>query len=109
MPHDPLRKTKDSLEQLKRRTYKTATPTIFGSMYFYIFGFTKGGKTVIWGPYYSSLEADRDLATLDDGEVFELETRDVHRATREIKSILMQRGGNPDEILRSVLHKKEVD
>jgi len=78
-------------------------------VYFWIFGFTRGGKTVVWGPYYNAKEADRELTTLEDGEVFDLDTRDVTRATREIKAILLQRGGDPDEALKRVLHKKEVD
>lgn len=107
--HDPIRRVKESLERLKQKTYRTATPTIFGKVYYWIFGFTKGGKTVVWGPYYDVKEADRDLTTLDDGEVFDLDTRDVTRATREIKAALLQRGGDPDEVLKRVLHKKEVD
>ncbi len=109
MAHDPLQRTRDYLERLKRKTYKAATPTIFGGVYYWIFGFTKGGKTVIWGPYYAPKEADRDLAMLDDGEVFDLSTRDVTKATREIKAELLKRGGDPDEVLKRVLHKKEVE
>lgn len=109
MTHDPLRRTKDYLERVAQRTYKTATPTIFGNMYYWVFGFTKGGKTVVLGPYYSTQEADRELSTLDDGEVFELETRSTARATRAIKFELIARGGDPDESLRRVLHQKGLE
>ncbi len=105
---DPIQRTKDYLERVARKTYKTATPTIFGNVYHWVFGFTKGGKTVVWGPYYSDIEAARSLTCLDDGEVFELDTRNVTKATREIKAALLKRGGDPDEALRRVLHGKEV-
>lgn len=111
---DPLQRTKDSLERLKRDTYKTATPTVFGSAYFWVFGWTKGkddepGKKVVLGPYYSSTEADRELAMLEDGEIFELDTRDVTRATRIIKAELLSRGEDPDDVLKRMLHQKGLE
>jgi len=108
MRYDPLQEQQKRLERLAQRTYRSATPIVFGQTYHYVFGFTKEGKKVIWGPYYDAREAERDLTTLDDGEVFDLDTRDITRATREIKSELMQRGEDPDEVLKRVLHKKGV-
>jgi len=95
-------KDKRSLERFKENLYKT--PTLPNQLYHWVFGLTKGGKKVVWGPYYTATEADRVLSTLDDGEIFELSTRDVTRATREIKSDLMKRGEEPDEVLKRVRH-----
>ena len=106
MTYNPLEEQQRRLDRFARKTYKAATPNIFGQKYQWVFGFTKEGKKVIWGPYYDAQEAERDLTTLDDGEVFDLETRDMTRATREIKSELMQRGEDPDEVLKRVLHKR---
>jgi len=74
--------------------------------YYYVFGFTKEGKKVCLGPMMSSQEADGKLAELDDGEVFELRTRDLSKATRIIKAELMSRGEEPDEALRHMLHQR---
>ena len=74
--------------------------------YYYVFGFTKEGKKVCLGPLMSQQEADGKLAELDDGEVFELGTRDLSKATRIVKAELMSRGEEPDEALKRVLHKK---
>lgn len=104
----PLDRVKRSLEALKRRTYRTAAPMVYGHRYFWVFGFTKKGRKVVWGPYYDNKEADRELVALEDGEVFELDTRDTSRATREIKAQLLSRGEDPDDALKKVLHKKEV-
>ena len=106
---DPTRGTREYLERLKQRTYSNVVPLIYGSTYYWIYGWTKGGKNVLWGPKLSSIEADRELATLEDGEIFELETRNVTRATSEIKAQLMERGGDPDEALKRLIHKKDVE
>jgi hypothetical protein len=112
---DPLQKTKAFLERVAQKTYKTATPAIFGNVYFYVFGWTKGkegvaeSKKVILGPFYSEREAERELAMLEDGEVFGLDTRDITRATRCIKAELMSRGEDPDEVLRRALHQKGLE
>ena len=103
----PLDKVKRDLEELKRKTYRAATPNVYGHTYYWVFGFTLEGRKVVWGPYYVEKDADRDLVILEDGEVFEFETRDIHKATRHIKAELLQRGEDPDEALRRVLHKKD--
>ncbi len=77
-----------------------------GQTYYYVFGFTKGGRKLIEGPFTSSQDADTLLATLVDGEVFEYGTRDLARATRAIKAELISRGGDVDEAMRRVLHHK---
>ena len=77
-----------------------------GQKYFWTFGYTKGGKKVCLGPFVSSQEADGRLAELEDGEVFELLTRDINKAVREIKATLMSRGEDADEALRRMLRNK---
>ena len=104
--HDPLQQTKDRLERLAQKTYKTATPSIFGNVYHWVFGWTKSGKTVCLGPFYSEREAARELDVLEDGEVFPLDTRDVNRAVRCIKAELISRGTDPDEALKKVLRSR---
>ncbi len=73
--------------------------------FWYVFGFTKEGKKVILGPKMSAQEADTTLATMDDGEIFELKTRDPSRATREIKAILLERTENPDYAIERMKHQ----
>ena len=77
-----------------------------GQKYHWVFGFTKEGKKVCLGPFVTAQEADGKLAELEDGEVFELLTRDINRAVREIKAELMSRGEEPDEALRRMLRNK---
>lgn len=80
-----------------------------GQKYYYVFGFTKGGKKFFDGPFTDQAEADGVLATLEDGEIFEKETRNLARATREIKAELLSRGEEPDEALRRMLHSKGLE
>jgi len=86
----------------------THTPIVKlpGQKFFWVFGFTKAGRKVVLGPLMTQQEADGKLAELDDGEVFELVTRDASRAVREIKAELMSRGEDADEALRKVLRNK---
>jgi len=74
--------------------------------FFYVFGFTKEGRKVCLGPMMTQQEADGKLAELDDGEVFELRTRDLSKATRIIKAELMNRGEDADEALKRMLHQR---
>jgi len=94
------------LKRLGDRTYQQPVYKYPGMKYFYVFGFTREGKKVILGPYTLSAEADARLATLDSGEIFELDTRNETKATQIIKEILMQRSGDADEALKRVLHQK---
>ena len=77
--------------------------------YFYVFGWTKENKKVCLGPFMSASEADGKLAELEDGETFELKTRDLSKATRIIKAELLSRGEEPDEALRRHLHSKGLE
>jgi len=93
-------------EDKMRNIYKRATPKIYGQKYYYVLGFTKvKGRKVFWGPFLESDEAYKWLAQLNDGEQFELSTRDPHRAVREVRNLLIKRGDSPDEALKKLLHK----
>ena len=103
---NPIEVVQDRLKRLRDKTYSNVTPYLPGQKYSYIFGYTKGGKTVCLGPYLVPHEADAILATLEDGEIFSLDTRDLHKATRVIKAELLQRTGDPDDSIRKMLHQK---
>lgn len=94
------------LERLRRDVYKTPTPTVYGRRYYYTFGWTAEGKAVCWGPFATQDEADSALTELAEGEVFQLETKDIHRAVRQIRDELIARGADPDEALKRMLHKR---
>jgi hypothetical protein len=97
-------------EDKMRSIYRRATPKIYGRKYYYVLGFTKvKGRKVFWGPFLESDEAYKWLAQLNDGEQFELITRDPHRAVRLVRDMLIKRGESPDEALKRLIHKKPGD
>lgn len=73
--------------------------------YYYHYGITPKGTPEFMGPE-SQLEAERYAAELEDGEVFELETRNLARATAIMKAELISRGIAHDEALRKVKHTR---
>ena len=78
--------------------------------YFYVFGWTPEGKAVCWGPMPDGLqEALAASKGLVEGEVFEMDTRDLTRAKQEIKAELMRRGMNPDKALKRMSSKQEKE
>ena len=101
------------LKNLENRTYKNATPNVMGARYAYVFGFTKNGKKVVDGPFAIPLgaesceEAETILAEFPQGEIFVFKTRDLSKAKKEIKAILLSRGEDPDEALKRILKKKD--
>lgn len=103
MSYDRVQKRLDRLQQ---QTYKQPLYRYPGQKYSYVFGYTKAGKTVCLGPYMVQAEATNVLATLEDGEIFELDTRDLSKATKQIKHVLMSRSGDPDDALKKMLHQK---
>jgi hypothetical protein len=106
---DPHEKIAKKLKRLQDRTYKQPVFRYPGMKYFYVFGFTKEGKKLCLGPYCVGAEADGVLAGLEQGEIFELDTRDLSRATRIIKEKLMERTGDADEAMKKVLHEKGLE
>jgi hypothetical protein len=100
-------RVKDKLANSMRKVYYGPQPLVYGQKYFYVLGFTKlKNKKVFWGPM-SEEEAYVALGELQDGEKFDLATRDPHRAVREVRDILIKRGVEPDEALRRLLHKRD--
>lgn len=101
-------------EDFKKRTYMPGMPTWL-QQNLWVFGWTPTEhKAVVWGPYSDKKEAERYAAGLDQGEVFVLDTRNVARATQEIKSILVQRAGagisgglKVDDALQRMGHKRK--
>ncbi len=72
--------------------------------YFYVYGITEGGKQVFWGPVPQD-QADACAAGLIAGEVFEMDTKDLHKATQAIKAELLKRGQDPDAALSRMSHR----
>lgn len=78
-----------------------------GSKFFYVMGWTANDKTVALGPFMGEAEASGELAKLADGEIFQYNTRDLSRATRQMKAELLSRSEvSPDEALRRMLHER---
>lgn len=103
-------KVQERLDRLAQKTYTSPVYRLPGSKYTYVFGFTHAGKPVCLGPFnQGDPEIDRALGRLADGETFEKNTRDVSKASREIRAELLKRGEDVDESLRKHLHKKGFD
>jgi len=80
-----------------------------GQRYYYVLGFTKAGHVTSLGPFMSESDASAQLVQFDDGEIFEYATRDLAKATRQMKAELLARGEEPDEALRRMLHEKGLE
>jgi len=81
-----------------------------GQKFFYILGWTANDKVVSLGPFMNEAEASGELAKLADGEVFSYATRDLSKATRQMKAELLSRDEvSPDEALRRHLHSKGLE
>ena len=81
-----------------------------GSKFFYVLGWTANDKVVSLGPFMTEAEASNELAKLADGEIFQYDTRDLSRATRQMKAELLSRGEeSPDDALRRMLHAKGLE
>ena len=78
-----------------------------GQKYWYVMGVTDAGRVVALGPFTNESEASGQLAQLADGELFQYETRDLAKATRQMKAELLARDEvSPDEALRRMLHER---
>jgi hypothetical protein len=71
--------------------------------YFFVYGITEGGKQVFWGPIPQD-QADACASGLIAGEVFEMDIRDLRKATQAIKAELLKRGHDPDAALSRMSH-----
>jgi len=89
----------------------TRTPIVRlpGSKFFYVLGWTQNDKVVSLGPFMYESEASSELTKLVDGEIFEYQTRNLARATRQMKAELLSRGEEPDVVLRKHLHQKGLE
>ena len=72
--------------------------------YFFVYGITEGGKQVFWGPIPRD-QADACATGLIAGEVFEMDIKDLRKATQAIKAELLRRGHDPDAALSRMSHK----
>ena len=95
----------DELEQ------RYNTENVVGKQtFFYVMGVSpKKGKLAILGPFTSAREADDAATTLLDPEIFELKTKDLSKATREIKALILERTEDADKALERVKHQKSLD
>lgn len=73
-------------------------------VYFFVYGITEGGKLVFWGPIPQD-QADACATGLIAGEVFEMDIKDLRKATQAIKAELLRRGHDPDAALSRMSHK----
>ena len=103
---NPIEVVQDRLKRLRDKTYSNVVPQLFGQKYFYVLAWTDLGKVAALGPYMSENDAARALTEFADGEVFSYDTKNLQRATRQMKAELLNRGEGPDESLRRMLHTK---
>lgn len=104
-PTDP-----DYFEKINKQYFETNPAKIYSlgrDKHWYVFGVTIDGKPVVLGPEASESEALERGAQLDQSETFELQTRDLARATREIKHRMLERHKSPDEVLTPYRHSVE--
>lgn len=97
------------LERLKKKIYKMPSPYIPGHSYTWLFGFTPMDKIVLWGPYMTDSEAEVNAVGLDSYELFHLNTVDTAKASRMVKHTLIERGEDPDEAMKRLIHRHVVE
>lgn len=76
--------------------------------FFYHRGVTSKGKVEIMGPE-SKEDAERFAGELEDGEVFELDTRQLAKAVQQIKAEDLKRGIAHDLVLQRTTHIHKGD
>ena len=105
------------LQRLSDRIYRTPQgPQVYGQKYAYVYAITNKGRHVFDGPYPVAIgstdppvEAESFLSEFPNGEIFVLRTRNKPKAKQEVKHILASRGDDPDEVLKRMFKKREVD
>jgi len=113
---NPLRKVERDLERLRKKTYRKATPRIFGQSYWYAYGFKEVKnyrkelvtKLFTDGPFVHKGEAELKLQELSlDGEgVHESKSRDLQKVKKEISAILLHDEHMPIETATSRKYKE---
>lgn len=104
----PLDKVNRDLDRLRSKTYRDATPPIFGQTYYYLYGFkeVKNSRGLLVtklftdGPFMDKREAELKLMELglDYGEIHESKSRDLKRVKKEIAAILAHEQHLPIEV-----------
>ena len=105
------------LERLANHIYRTpAGPTVYGQKYAYVYAITNAKRHIFDGPYplpigttEAPIEAETFLSQFPDGEVFILATMNKAKAKQEVKHQLAARGEDPDEALKRLFKKRDVD
>jgi len=111
MARRPRVPTSAGIQHNAEKTYERYLPkTVLRSMgiggkptYFFVYGITEGGKQVFWGPIPQD-QADACASGLIAGEVFEMDIKDLRKATQAIKAELLKRGHDPDAALSRMSH-----
>ena len=106
--------TADKIRARAERTYAHFAPNnvlarlgISKPSYYYVYGILpKKHKPFFDGPMAQD-EADEIASMLIDGEVFDMDTKSLSRATGEIKAELIRRGKSPDEATDRISHNSE--
>lgn len=113
---NPLDKVKRDLSRLSARTYRNATPHIYGQKYYYAFGFKEVKnykkelvtKLFADGPFMVKKEAELKLVELglDRGDIHESNSRDLTRAKKEIAATLSHDHQLPVEVATQRKYRK---
>lgn len=80
-----------------------------GRKFWYIMAVTNEGRVVSLGPYMEENEAMGRLTEFSEGELFQYNTRDLSKATRQMKAELLSRGTEPDEAVKRMLHERGLE
>lgn len=105
---NPLDKVNRDLDRLRAKTYRDATPFVYGQAYYYAYGFKEvknyKGQLVIKlfadGPFATKHDAELKLTelNLDRGEVHESKSRDLKKVKKEIAAVLTHEQQLPIEV-----------
>lgn len=109
--------TADSIRASAERTYAHFSPESVlarigvaqKSKYYYVYGILPQKRKPFFDGPMALDEADEIASMLVDGEVFEMDTKQLSVATQQIKAELIRRGKSPDEAVTRISHsRKEV-
>ena len=99
-------KVRKRLGRLAEQVYRHPAILLPGHEWAYVFGQTKKGRVLFLGPLWPD-DAEKDLACLEDGEILYYKTRNLAKATQELKATLIERGIDPDVALAKMSHKRD--
>jgi hypothetical protein len=104
----PLRAVQGKLDRLAAKTYREPTPWLPGQKYLYAYGFKEVRnfrrqlvtKLYCDGPFTDKREAERKLIELklDQGDIYESDSRDRNKVTKEIAAKLAHDHKLPVEV-----------